>query len=323
VENVTAVQMPGAERRVQIQYDISDADSGLCTVWVLAGRVVDDEVPAWDIPAITLTGTNSIGPNVTTTPTPVRKTVIWDAGADIPGIAGRFRIRVYADDGNGMANMVFVAQDAQYSLGGYWIDKYEVTNQRYCEYLNSVDAARATAHYDSQMEITKKGSVYTVNEGRQNYPLRYVSYNDAVDFALWLSQREGRTYRLPSADEWYKAAAWDPVAKKHWTYGFQRDTIDCDWCVYNGTSCGNNGPRVVGYFNGKDGRNDARSYYGCYDMSGNLWEWTSQLSGSYRVIRGGGWYHNANGCACSNRDDDAPSARNGSLGFRLVLDLEE
>ncbi len=171
--------------------------------------------------------------------------------------------------------------------------------------------------------MSKVGSLYVVNEGRQNYPIRYVSYNDAVDFALWLSQREGRTYRLPSGSEWYKAAAWDPVAEKHWIYGFRRDTIDCNWCVYNGSTCGNTGPRAVGYFNGIGGRTNAKSFYGCYDMSGNLYEWTSALYNSNRVVRAGAWGNDASYAACTHTGSGMPSVRNDHIGFRLVLDLEE
>jgi len=156
--------------------------------------------------------------------------------------------------------------------------------------------------------------------GYENYPVNYVNYYDAVDFAAWRSQQEGVTYRLPTAHEWEKAAAWDPVAGHYYTYGFHRDSIDCDWCNYNDCF---GAPLAVGYFDGTGGKNNAKSYYGCYDMSGNVWEWTSETSGSYRVIRGGHWSDPASFCACTYRGSSSPSNRLNGIGFRLVLDLNE
>ncbi len=124
---------------------------------------------------------------------------------------------------------------------------------------------------------------------------------------------------MPTEQEWEKAAGWDPVLQKLWTYGFQQDMIGCSWCNYNGCSFG---LLEVGSFDGTDGKEHAKSYYGCYDMSGNLYEWTSSIySGSSRVLRGGYWYGNATHCAVTSRSGTAPSGRGNYVGFRLVLDL--
>ncbi|MFH1108000.1 MAG: SUMF1/EgtB/PvdO family nonheme iron enzyme [Planctomycetota bacterium] len=66
---------------------------------------------------------------------------------------------------------------------------------------------------------------YAVLPGRQNYPVRFVSALDAEGYAAWLSTREHRTYRLPTEQEWEKAAAWDPTISRFWTYGFQSDSM--------------------------------------------------------------------------------------------------
>lgn len=304
VSNVVATQMPGAQKRIQITYNLTDPDSSQVTVWVLAGRVVNGAVPIWDIPVISTTG--DVGPNIA--PGTATKTIIWDAAADVPGAAGNFRVRVYADDANGMANMVFVPQDPQHQLEGFWIDKYEVTNQRYCEFLN---AGGHDSNWDSQQEITKNGSIYTVFAGRANYPVRFVSYDDATAFATWLSQREGRLYRIPTPEEWYKAAAWDPAALKDWRYGFRSDSIDCDRCVYSGCP----GPQEVG-------SRGTTSSYGCYDLSGNVWEFTTEQSGNDRNLRGGSWVMDESYCRCTARSGFvAPSLRYFTYGFRLVLNL--
>jgi hypothetical protein len=227
-------------------------------------------------------------------------------------------------------NMVFVPtgpfpyqNGSAVDVNGFYIDKYETTNESYCQFLKAADPI--SEHWDSGMEINRSGDpgsyTYTVQSGREKYPIRYVSFYDANTFAQWKSNVEGVTYRLPTEQEWEKAAAWDPVQQHYYLYGFHRDTIDCTWCNYNSCYCGPlpGGPLPVGSFNGTRGKNDAKSYYGCYDMSGNDWEWTSGIySGENRVIRGGDWGDEAFKCQSTYRSPLAPSARNYYVGFRLV-----
>jgi len=325
VSNVTVAQRGDDSKLVDIYYDLADADGDLCTVWVV---VSDNGGASWRVPARTLTGDigNSIAPGL-------GKSVVWDAGADMPGKVGDFKVRIYADDGNGPGAMVavpggwFPYQDVSQPedwiyVGSFFIDKYECTNQYYCQFLNSADPNGD--HWFAAMEIDRMGDpgnyYYSVVPGKEDYPVRCVNLYDAEAFAAWRSALEGKSYRLPTEQEWEKAAGWDPAEEHYYEYGFHSDVIDCTWSNYNNCV---GGPTVVGYYNGQGGRHDAKSYYGCYDMSGNLWEWTSSIySGDSRVIRGGAWYSYANYCRVAYRYGSNPTPRSNYLGFRLALDLE-
>jgi formylglycine-generating enzyme required for sulfatase activity len=208
-------------------------------------------------------------------------------------------------------------------LPSFYIAKYETTNAEYCDFLNEYDPRGQ--YWDSGMEIQRSGSSggysYTVNAGRESYPIRYASNDDAAAMAEWKSRCTGQAYRLPTEQEWEKAAGWDPVEHKPYTYGFHQDTIDSTWCNFGN---GYGGPLPVGSFNGTGGKNDAKSFYGCYDMSGNVTEWTSSplTDGSpYRVIRGGYWEGFGSYCRVAYRYDLTPARCSQAIGFRLVLDL--
>jgi formylglycine-generating enzyme required for sulfatase activity len=341
VSNVRASQRGDGSRLVDIRYDL--AHNAACTVWpVLSG----DAGVSWSVPAMTLTG--DIGPGVSPG---TFKHIIWDAAADIPGVVGTYRARVYADDGSTVSNMVFVPAGTfpyqgnfaqQIFVGSFFIDKYEMTNQRYAEFLN--DADPDGTHWNANMEITRSGTppsvYYAVNPGRQNYPIRYVSALDAEANAAWLSAREGKTYRLPTNQEWEKAAAWDPIQQKHWTFGFQSEEISCVSANHNTVrwtcgdySCWNDGggPCVsgtteVGHYDGLEGTNNSHSFYGCYDMSGNVREWTSSVDGLQQVIRNCSWssvgYFQSSPYTCTTTwyQSSAPVNMFDDVGFRLVLD---
>jgi len=146
----------------------------------------------------------------------------------------------------------------------YRISKTEVTNAQYTDFLNAVDAtgANSLSLFNSNMAgnlggIENTGAVdgsrYIAQAGREQNPVTYVSWYDSVRFINWLhngqgtgdtesgaytltggtvvpangpgvTREAGATYWLPSKDEWYKAAYYNPSGV-YYDYANGSDTV--------------------------------------------------------------------------------------------------
>ena len=209
-------------------------------------------------------------------------------------------------------------------LQSFLLGKYEVTNAQYRKFRpehNSGEYEGNSLNGDSQ-------------------PVANVSWYDAVDYAHWLSERNGKRFRLPTEAEWEYAARGGTTGRNYWgedsaiacRYANGADlTAKAQWQDWLTTDC-NDGFRVsapVGSFKPNG--------YGLYDMMGNAWEWTNDWydawyyyesprnnpqgpsSGSLRIPRGGGW-GNASECVrVADRNGFAPDFSILFLGFRLAI----
>ena len=330
VSNVVASQRGDGSNLVDIRYSLADADGDNCTVFVM---ISNDGGTRWAIEAVSMSGDVGTGISPGT-----GKHVVWDVGTDAPGLIGdNFKARVVADDGRhpGMAYVsagVFrCSTGTNVYLDGYWIGRYEVTNLEYCQFLN---AGENDDHWhSSNVEIIRESvsGAYTYHpkSSYEQRPVRWVSWNDAKAYCDWLSQREGvaqGTYHVPSEAQWEKAAAWNPVNEIFWKYGFQSNTISSSKANYND---------YIGRTTDVGNYSAWKSYYGCFDMSGNALEWcndrwaedaypsstsnpTGPSGGSYKVLRGGSWNSDAPACGSGYRLDYYPPSRvNDDGGFRV------
>ncbi|MFE0019622.1 formylglycine-generating enzyme family protein [Amycolatopsis sp. NPDC059021] len=154
-------------------------------------------------------------------------------------------------------------------------------------------------------------------------PVEGVSWLDAVRFCNAASEREGFTpvYRVDAEDaEWDNAAdGYRLPAEAEWEFACRAGTTGARYGELDEIAWhrGNSGERVheVG---GK--RPNA---WGFRDMLGNVWEWCwdlydAEVYGSYRVLRGGGWFDERWSCRASVRRRSHPTLRIDDVGFRVA-----
>ncbi|MEZ5471360.1 MAG: SUMF1/EgtB/PvdO family nonheme iron enzyme [Marinicella sp.] len=165
--------------------------------------------------------------------------------------------------------------------------------------------------------------------GRGNRPVIMVSWNDAKEYSKWLSNKTGKSYRLPSESEWEYAALAGSSSKYSWG-----DSISCSQAKYGwrGDHCPGKGTSPV--------KSYAKNAFGLYDMHGNVWEWVedrwhdnylgapadgsarTSSSDSKRVLRGGSWDFNPSYLRSATRSRLDPTSRGYDYGFRLSQNTE-
>ncbi len=181
----------------------------------------------------------------------------------------------------------------------FYIDLYPVTNALYGMYLEDTKAETFPEYWDNPQ----------YNQPEQ--PVIGVSYDDAVRFASWLSTQLGVVKRLPSEDEWEKAARGGQDVLYPW--GEQSPT-DGARANYSGNGRFSSTSPVGSFAAG-------RNAYGLFDMAGNVWQWTSthrNTATASLIVKGGSWLDGPSDLRISNRRELDPSKGYVDVGFRLV-----
>ncbi|OZB19396.1 MAG: hypothetical protein B7X53_00070 [Hyphomonas sp. 34-62-18] len=159
-------------------------------------------------------------------------------------------------------------------------------------------------------------------------PVSLVSWEDARDYADWLSQMTGESYRLLNEPEWEYVARASPEHDVRTRFSWGDDDPSCDFRAANGASfagCELEGPLPTGSF-----RSNA---FGVYDMHGNVFEWTQDCFRNYatqladaenpceRVVRGGAWDFQARDLRAAFRYGFDQRVRMRIIGLRVARSL--
>jgi formylglycine-generating enzyme required for sulfatase activity/energy-coupling factor transporter ATP-binding protein EcfA2 len=196
-------------------------------------------------------------------------------------------------------------------LPAFYIDKFPVTNEQFCRFLNDKKPDEKSLNdwidlggsfLKEKCRITKKDTKFRIENGYEGHPVIYVTWYGADAYAKWAGKR------LPTEQEWEKAARGTDGRNYPWGNEFRSEACNTFESKIEGTS------KVDRFSQGK-------SPYGCYDMSGNVWEWTDSRydeKENREVLRGGSWdcYQVLARCAFRGRFD--PDSRGFGIGFRCA-----
>lgn len=216
---------------------------------------------------------------------------------------------------------------------------------------------------DAHGGITRSGSPgdhsYAVKPGKEHEPVVWVDFRDAVRFCNWLhngqpsgSQDESTTedgaytitdealllnildrnptarFWLPSGDEWYKAAYYQPYEaggdpSYYWLFPTRSNDVPVSEPPPGGANSvnaccetGRNATDVGAYRN-------APSYYGTFDQAGNVEEWTEEIVFiTNRRLRGGSWGYNEFYSKSTDLEFDTIDYPAEAIGFRVAGALD-
>ena len=248
----------------------------------------------------------------------------------------------------------------------FQISAHEVTIAQYAAFLNAVAASDPNGLYAPEMGtvLQTRGIFRSGASGAYQYhivgdgsrPIAWVNWASAARFVNWLLNGQGSggtetgaynltlppqitvaqvrtpgtTLALPSTDEWYKAAYYDPAknggAGGYWLYATRAASLvnnsvsanyfDGDYAATQSptqNSASNLLP--VGYFS------SVPSAYGTFDQTGSVAEWVEQDNAANRLLTGGSWLDNpAAGASLSagTVEHRSPTERFNRTGFRVV-----
>ena len=219
-------------------------------------------------------------------------------------------------------------------VDAFYMDKYEVTNAEYAEFLNAkgkhTDGGITWYNIgQTHSRIEYVSGKYRAKSGYANHPVTYVSWYGAMAYAAWKGKR------LPTEAEWEKAARGGLAGLKY-PWGNARDSSKANYNNHIKDTT------AVGKYTANG--------YGLYDMSGNVAEWCldeydpyaisparNPLSGansikwildnytgikSSRVMRGGSWFSFARNVRVASRSDNTPTLTSSYVGFRCARAVE-
>ena len=196
------------------------------------------------------------------------------------------------------------------SLPAYYIDKYEVTNTLYKQFCDDT-------HRKYPPDPSFEPNYFSA---KPQYPALGVTFEDALAYASWAGKR------LPTEEEWEKAASWDPISSRKRLYPWGDESGE------GNISTGKPAPAAEA--------SGDRSPYGVFNMGGNALEWVDAAYKPYpgnqkpnpayqmdeRVVRGASFLQAQNKARTSYRDHLPrifPEGKSTPVGLRCAISAND
>ena len=194
------------------------------------------------------------------------------------------------------------------TLSAFYIGRYEVTQAQW------------------QAKMGSNPSSFSGYSDSPSRPVEQVSWNMIASGSTSFMSLTG--LRLPTEAEWEYAYRAGTTTAFH-SYSGQPNGFNDDTLLEN----------IAWFYPAAGGQTHAvggklANGLGLHDMAGNVWEWcqdwygpyssasvtnpTGPTTGTYRLLRGGGWNSNSGSCRASRRGGDTPGYLYSNLGFRVV-----
>jgi formylglycine-generating enzyme required for sulfatase activity/tRNA A-37 threonylcarbamoyl transferase component Bud32 len=230
-------------------------------------------------------------------------------------VAGAFNLKnfVVVPEGNffrgsGLESKIEVEKPRKkIYLDSYHIGIYPVTNREYLFFL------KENGNLDISIEIEK------LCIDKPNYPVVGVSWDDAMLYCEWIGGK------LPTEAQWEKASKGVKNTIYPWGNNFNMKYSNIE--------------NSMGQTVSVDSYEEGISSYGCYQMSGNVWEWcqddfiddfykkraskkenpVSFVKSDTKVIRGGSFNFVHSSARSSYRYYAKRNHKSDNIGFRVVV----
>lgn len=212
----------------------------------------------------------------------------------------------------------------------YWLDRTPVTCEQYALFIEAGGYQNSRWWSAEGWEWLQAAQItqplyWSDADDRAHHPVCGVSWYEADAYARFVGKR------LPTEAEWEKAASWNPIARQRQTYPWGEAVPNEDDCNCN---------HAVGQTTHVDAYPAGISPFGCYDMLGNVWEWTATwfdrytgfeaypyrgysqayFDGQHRVLKGGSWATQPSSMRCAFRNWYHPHVREILASFRCAAD---
>ena len=244
------------------------------------------------------------------------------------------------------------------AIGAFAVSEAEITRGQFAAFVADTQRQIPVGCYthgdgmDSTSDLDARASWREPRfEQSDDHPVVCVVWQDARDYAAWLSRKTGQSYRLLSDAEWEYAARAGTTSAYFWG-----DSADRGCAYMNGgdpslvralplwaqtvsrdRAAGWSGARILECDDGSAFTSAVRRYepnaFGLYDVAGNVWEWVdacrddasaAAVDGStndrceLRGVRGGSWDDWPLELRSADRHKTKADTRRNDLGFRVA-----